>query len=350
MNVTINPQKICVSASPDHIIVTPDKPVIRPQVYSGPYEINSEADDVVLETADKMMSSNVIVHPMVAYSGSYYVSPGEEGIILQTNGMRMIADVDISAISLPYANVSLVDAVPMDVKQDKKYVNAQGQLMSGLYQWNWMGRDVEKLGQTYTEKYKLEDTGFPSWTPPTTTIIKPSTECMNLTVDMKQFDYWIRFLFRYTAAFKDGVIPKQTIQRMTTIWWLGLYRRPSGQGMVDLGRLNGNTSEKLYQSALMTYYNASGTRNLAYNASYGIYPAIVQAVFSNSYNDIVSVSVKTPNVTANCYAAWFDASKVQDIDAEKSEIELTVDAYKVPTYSMLRQMWEDTTNKQIEGW
>ena len=65
------------------------------------------------------------------YTGAYNVTPGAENIVLQTDGLMMTDNVEVSAIGLPYADVSAVDAIASDVLQGKIIVDSDGNQVVG---------------------------------------------------------------------------------------------------------------------------------------------------------------------------------------------------------------------------
>lgn len=99
MNVEIKPAQLDVSLAAPRLDAAVEPPILRilPDPYAGPYEVTPAEDDVVLQTNGLIMAGDVTVHPTPAYDGPYAVTPSDQPQTLPTTGKRMTADVEIAA-------------------------------------------------------------------------------------------------------------------------------------------------------------------------------------------------------------------------------------------------------------
>lgn len=257
---------------------------------------------------------------------------------------------DVPKIILPkagggdaeFVDVTDTTAAAADVKSGKAFHLADGSLATGSFLWNFKGEDWELInGSLYDSgDVALEDTSFATWTPGTTaSTIKASTNLSAFAADMANYEYLIRWRFRFDSVF-DTAVPKAQIFRECAEIWQAITRRPNNIDTLGTNTRAGNACTTLYTVPLNVYYNTSGTKTFTFSISYGIYPGAVNAGFSNITSNTPNVTPKTPTVSARCNASYFSTASAGAIDQENSKFRMVGELYRSKPGGVIRSLWD----------
>lgn len=256
---------------------------------------------------------------------------------------------DVPAIGLPltgggealFSDVSADTATVGDVKSGKTFHLANGSLGTGTLAWNFKGDEPEFIEQFYDSGYiALANTNFATWTPSTTaTIIKAVASVKTFSADMVNYEYLIRWRCQFVAVYPEGTTMIAAPVREIADLWQCIYRRPNSLANVAASNFNGNACTTLMSVPLLEYYNASGAHTYTYAMSYGIYPGLTAATFSNSTSNTPTVTIKAPSYNARCSATYFNTSIAAVIDQTESKFKLIGQLYRMKPGAALKQLY-----------
>lgn len=256
---------------------------------------------------------------------------------------------DVPAVLLPktgggtatFTDVTDGTATAADVKTGKNFYTAAGVLTPGTLLWDYRGDECEFVKEVYNAETELEDTNFPSWTASTTaSAIVATATADTFVADMVNYEYLIRWKYRFDAEYTSGATLKAMPYRECAELWQVLLRRPNSLANIAAGNYAGNGCLTYFSAPLNAYYNTSGALTYTYSISYGIYPAVTAATFSSSTSDTPTVTVKTPTVNARCSSTYFGTARKAYIDTA-STFKLKGELYRIKTGGAARNMYEN---------
>ena len=243
-------------------------------------------------------------------------------------------------------DVSNTTAVAGDVRSGKKFHLSDGSLATGSLLWNWLGDEAECVDDNvHSFSAALEDTDFASWTPSTTAaIIVASSNKTARAINTADYDYLIRWFFDADIKFNSGTTMKAVPNRQTCEMIQAIIKRPSSYTALQTPTFTGNGCVTLYTAPLFDYYNTSGTRTLAFSASYGFYMSAVAATFSSSTSDSPNLTIKTPSISTRCNSSYFAVARGADVDQVNSTVKLRGELWRVKRGSTAEAMYTDAVN------
>ena len=209
---------------------------------------------------------------------------------------------------------------------------------------DFMGDNPVFVKKIYDQKIYLKNTNYPSWTPSTTAgsiIATKSLTDEKFTADMTQYEYMIEWLWDAHMAYPAGQTYKVTVDRGYGAQYQTIHRRPYGLDNFAAENFNYNYCTSLYTSSqYIIYWNSSGTHTWTTTA-YGVYSSgLNAATLSNTTNNSITVTPKTPTVSAKCHASYFSTTRAGEVDQENSYIKIIGNLYRMDLGSCaLRQMW-----------
>ncbi len=277
IDVKITPPKCGVMIAPATVKATLDSPaVIRNPIERDPYE------------------------------GAYIVAPSyDNDIVLPTNGLRMTDDVTVNQMI-----------------------------------WNWIGKDATKIATYAKTTVALKDTSFNGWTPATTAkAIKSGATAGTFTGDFANYEYMIRWRWRFDAAYNEGATLKnQTYRECAEIWQI-LTRRAGSLATLNASNANTNSCVTLYIAPLHVYYgNTANSLTFTHSVAYGVYPSATAATFASTTNNSTTVTVKTPAANARCNATQFATARASELDQTNSKYSYYGEVYRVKRKSAMQEM------------
>ena len=212
--------------------------------------------------------------------------------------------------------------------------------IGGLELWNWMGKGAEKIATYAKTTIALEDTSFNGWTPSTTAkAIKSAANAGTFTSDFSQYEYLIRWRFRFDAAFQSGATLKNTVYREAAEIWQVLTRRAGSVANINEGATPTNSCVTLYTAPLNVYYGGTtNTLTFTHSVSYGIYPSATAAAFASTTKDATTVTVKTPAINARCNATYFATTRASELDQTNSTFSYCGEVYRIKRKSVMQEM------------
>ena len=276
-------------------------------------EINAAAPAVVVDANPPIVAAKVsniatIRNPIERepYTGAYIVTPSYgNDIVLATDGLRMTDDVTVQRMI-----------------------------------WNWMGKDAEKIATYAKTTTALKDTAFNGWTASTTAkTLKAGVTVGTFVADMSQYEYLIRWRWRFDAAYNSGAVLKNQAYREVAEIWQVVTRRAGSLDNIIAGAAPSNTCVTLYIAPLNVYYGGTtGSLAFTHSVSYGVYPSATAATFSNSTTNTPTVTVKCPASNARCSASYFATARAPDLDQTNSVYSCSGELYRVKRKSAMQEM------------
>lgn len=248
----------------------------------------------------------VIIQPEI-YTGPTLIIPGDSQQILDTNGKQLTDDIIIEKIPEP-----------------------------------------ELVRVVCDQEFSLADTNFPNWTPSTTAAaIKASQNITTEVLDMAAYEYILKWETSFFAAYQSGATMKAQVIYETADQYQQIRRQPNSLANIQALNYNSNTCTTYFTCPLMRYYTTAGASSYAHSLSYGIYPALVAATFSNSTSLTPTMTVKTPTINARCNSSYFAVNRAAELDQANSKIHLVGKLYKQEIPGEVRAMYEEMYQRYI---
>lgn len=283
---------------------------------------------------------------MPSYDGSYIVTPTKEIQILATNNLRMTDDVTINPIPSNYFDTSDATATANSIRKGFSAYGSNGKI-NGTYVQSWMGDGAEFVSTVYDQKLNLSnDTTFNSWTASTTAgSIKASATAATYAADMGIYDYLLLWSFDIQVATLSGATLKAMPIRESTYVCQQIFKRPSSSVNIVGKVFDGNACVTLATAPYLRYYNTNGSVTYTWANSYGIYPTVQAATFSNATSDTPTITLKTPIIYARCSTTYFATGRKAQIDSDNTDIILKGELYRTKKdTSPLRCMYDQLVN------
>ena len=215
--------------------------------------------------------------------------------------------------------------------------------IGGLELWNWMGKESTKIATYAKTTVALADTAFNGWTPSTSAkVIKSGSAAGTFVADMANYEYLIRWRWRFDAAYIAGATLKNQVNRECAELWQVVTRRAGSLANIAAGTSPSNTCVTLYIAPLNVYYGGTDGTTLTYthSISYGIYPSATAATFSSSTSDTPTVTVKCPAANARCSASYFATARAPDLDQANSKYSYYGEVYRIKRKSFMQEATE----------
>lgn len=248
----------------------------------------------------------IIIQPPF-YTGPYAVTPDDQTHVLATNGMQLTDDITIEKIPEP-----------------------------------------ELVRVVCDQEFSLADTNFPNWTPSTTAAaIKASQNITTEVLDMAAYEYILKWETSFFAAYQSGATMKAQVIYETADQYQQIRRQPNNLANLQALNFNSNTCTTYFTCPLMRYYTTAGASTYTHSLSYGIYPALVAATFSNSTSLTPTMTVKTPTINARCNSSYFAVARAPELDQANSKIHMVGKLYRQKIPGEVRAMYEEMYQRYI---
>lgn len=212
--------------------------------------------------------------------------------------------------------------------------------------YDWHGEEAEFVSEIYApHEFALEDTSFNGWTPSTTAkAIKATATAGTFSADFSQYEYMLKWLCEADLVYAEDTTAKARTERMSAVICQILLRRPNSLANIQADNFAGNACVTARTSALMEYYNASGSHTYTWAASYGIYAGATAATFSSATATSTTVTVKTPAWNARCSTTYFSTTVAKAVDQTNSKFRMKCDLYRFKVGSPERSI----TNELVD--
>ena len=229
---------------------------------------------------------------------------------------------------------------------DTTQVIASGQFITGnqtILPWNWIGMSAEKVTSfSYSSgTIALKNTAFNGWTPSTTAkTITSSATAGTFTSDFANYEYVLKWSFKFQAAYNTGATLKNQTNKQTIEIYQTLCKRPNSVVNIGSATFTGNACITYQTVPLIIYYGSTtGSLTYSYTGSYGIYCAATAATFANSTADATTVTIKTPAVSARCSTTYMATARASELDQDNSTYTLTGELWRYKKNGALEQMY-----------
>lgn len=254
---------------------------------------------------------------------------------------------DVPAVQLPktgggtalFSDPSGVTTLAEDVANGKIFMTPSGSLGTGTLLWDYRGEDCEHIKQVFNVEKALADTTFPSWTASTTAkAIVATATADTFSADFVNYEYLLRWRYSFEAEYNSDATLKVIPQKEVAEIWQIIMKRPNSLTNIGNDNFNGNACLTFFSAPLTVYYNSSGALTYTFSVSYGIYPAVTAATFSNTTSNTPTVTIKTPTVNARCSTTYFATARKADIDTASKYV-MKGDLYRIKTGGTARTMY-----------
>ena len=257
-------------------------------------------------------------------AGTGDVASGETFVLADgTTGTGSLAPITVNSLSVTSNGTY---TAPTGTAYSPVTVNVSG----GGGQYAWAGPNATLAYSFDPVTYKLEDTGFATWTPSTTaTTILANTNIGTYTMtDIQNYDYYIFWRFDFVPVYVAGATMQNAVSRYVASSVGIAYSKLSNSlnwlvnGTHNTSNTNGSASSTYY---MISYYNSNG-EEAATASAYGVYCNTNSTyIFSISGT---TLTVKTGDVKANCHATYFSTARAAELDQSKSKFTIKVDVIK----------------------
>ena len=211
-----------------------------------------------------------------------------------------------------------------------------------FYEYSFMGKVPELVNTIYTNEVALEDTDFATWTPSTSaSTILASVTAGTFSADFANYEYILKWETSTDVALQAGATTKAQLIWEGADQYQILCKRPNSLVNIQAQNFNGNTCFTYYTVPFMRYYKTDGTATYTHSISYGIYPVVTAATFSNATSNTPTVTVKTPSVSARCYKSYFTEARAAEVDQENTSIKIVGKLYRIEVAGAIREMYKD---------
>lgn len=249
---------------------------------------------------------------------------------------------DVPAVDLPktgggtarFTDVSDTDATAADVKRGKLFHGSDGQLITGVKDYHFLGDNLETVKAKFYEKgYTLDETVYATWTPSTTAQAIVASETLTdkkFTADMLNYEYIIEWLWDAEIAYPTGQTMKTLVLRQFGVMYQIIHRRPNGFANFAAMNANYNYCTTEYSaSSYCDYYNSSGSHTWTSGISYGFYGGATAAALSSTTANSPTVTPKTPVINARCSTTYFSTTRAGQVDQQNSTVKIQGNLYRV---------------------
>lgn len=275
------------------------------------------------------------------------VTPTEAQQVLGGPGYLMRDSLTVEAIPERYKDITIVTAAAKDVKAGKQIVGADGSTVLGTYAYDAIGDNAEFIKTVYPlTTTPLADTLYNGWTPSTTAKVIKASESLSekLALDLEEYEYMLRWIFSFNAAYAAGTVPKAAVDRIVMEIYQIIYRRPGTLAAIESESNNLNVYTTYLSPALMKYWGATGSVTVNYAASYGVYIGATAPAFSSTSSTKPNLTIKTPAISARCSATYFSTAMAAAINQNSSICRLKGEAYRLKPRGAMPQVYDSVVH------
>lgn len=225
----------------------------------------------------------------------------------------------------------------------------QGGGLARFYEDNVIGKCAELVRTVFDDETALEDTLYNGWTPSTTAkAIVATANATTEVLDLANYEYVLKWETSVNVALNEGATTKAQIHYEGADQYQHIRKSPSSLANIRALNFNGNACTTYFTVPFMRYWNTSGTLTYTHSISYGIYPALTAATFSNSTSDTPTLTIKTPTVNARCNSTYFATARAAEVDQANTIIKRTGKLYRVRIAGDVREMYKDFYERALD--
>ena len=229
------------------------------------------------------------------------------------------------------------------VTLDGKLLTSNGNAIT-IPENNWMGNNVEFMNKIYDHQTTLnETTTFDSWTASTTAKTCIAAKSLStFSANMLDYEYMIEWIWEIGVGFNEGATMNTIPTRQYGTLYQTIHRRAYGLTNFESQNQAYNYCTSLFTtSSYAIYYNTSGTLTWTSGITYGLYCVITAAGLSSTSANTITVTPKTPAITARSSTTYFATARKADVDSSKTKIRIIGNLYRVDAGSCaLKIMYE----------
>ena len=225
----------------------------------------------------------------------------------------------------------------------------QGGGLARFYEDNVIGKCAELVRTVFEDETALEDTLFNGWTPSTTAkAIIATANATTEVLDLANYEYVLKWETSIEVALNEGATTKAQLKWEGADQYQHIRKYPSSLANIRAENFNGNACTTYFTVPFMRYWNTSGTLTYTHSISYGIYPALTAATFSNSTSNTPTLTIKTPTVNARCNATYFATARAAEVDQANTVIKRVGKLYRVAIPNAVREMYADFYERALD--
>ena len=218
-----------------------------------------------------------------------------------------------------------------------------------FYEANPIGKCAELVRTVFDDETALEDTLYNGWTPSTTAkAIIATANATTEVLDLANYEYVLKWETSVEVALNEGATTKAQIKWEGADQYQHIRKYPSSLANIRAENFNGNACTTYFTVPFMRYWNTSGTLTYTHSISYGIYPALTAATFSDSTSNTPTLTIKTPTVNARCNATYFATARAAEVDQANTVIKRVGKLYRVAIPNAVREMYADFYERTLD--
>ena len=195
---------------------------------------------------------------------------------------------------------------------------------------DFIGAEIENLGEIYSAEYTLAETSFATWSPSTTaaTIISSKNLTTKPVLDMVNYEYALRWKFTFSPVYDGTETNTARVVKCVMNFYQLIQKRANSLANIGAKNYAGNACATLTSAAILEYWNNNSSHTYTWSASYGIYAAATAATFSNGTSNTPTLTIKTPSVSARCSTTYLSTSNAGKLDQSESVITLVGEFFR----------------------
>lgn len=219
--------------------------------------------------------------------------------------------------------------------------------MSG--EMDWLGCDETFVKRLCNVSLNLSDTNYGNYVPSDFSAQKtvmPSTSLSTESVDMENYEYYVRWRIKVDVAYNASHTAKQCVDCTYASYWSALNRRPNSlatmRSLTDAANYCTPAFQNNYTPSISLYHNANGALATVANLQYGIYPLLVAGTFASTTALNTTFTPKTPTLNCRINNSYMIADRYAEVDAAKTTIKYAGDLYRIKRgYVAIRHAYRD---------
>lgn len=209
--------------------------------------------------------------------------------------------------------------------------------------WSYLGANPVKVMDIAETETALSETGFNTWTPSTTAAtIVSSSDVGTLELDMENYEYVILWFFDASFVYDGTETNTAKPLRSIQILRCEIIKRPGSLSKLISAEYNTN-SNAVFNTAgygLLDYYDTSSVNKINYTYA-GLYPSYAQSPLSDITSDTPTITLKSPQIRAQCSPSYFSTSNAAKVDKANSKYKLRGEFWRVDKRGVMGEIYKD---------
>lgn len=217
------------------------------------------------------------------------------------------------------------------------------QYVKPISPWSYLGANPVKVLDIAETETALSATGFNTWTPSTTSAaIVDSSDVGTLELDMENYEYVILWFFDASFVYDGTETNTAKLLRSIQVLRGEIIRRPGSLSKLISNEYNTN-SNAVFNTAgygLLDYYDTSSVNKIYYTYA-GLYPTYAQSPLSDITSDTPTITLKSPQIRAQCSTSYFSTSNAGKVDKANSKFKLRGEVWRVDKRGVMGEMYKN---------